>query len=93
MLCMPDLVGQRIVDNESDLLILENIACIIVVDEIDKVFAWKSGQATVSFTDLDQEREILSRFSLPKSMKHSVENWNFLKNKNRNQFEGRHFVN
>jgi hypothetical protein len=36
---MPDLVGQRIVDNESDLLILENIACIIVVDEIDKVFA------------------------------------------------------
>jgi hypothetical protein len=27
---------------------------------------------TVSFTDLDQEREILSRFSLPKSMKHSV---------------------
>jgi hypothetical protein len=28
----------------------------------------------VSFTDLDQGREILSRFSLPKSMKHSVEN-------------------
>ena len=28
---------------------------------------------TVSFTDLDQEREILSRFSLPKSMKHSVD--------------------
>ncbi len=27
---------------------------------------------TVSFTDLDQGREILSRFSLPKSMKHSV---------------------
>jgi hypothetical protein len=27
----------------------------------------------VSFTDLDQERDILSRFSLPKSMKHSVE--------------------
>jgi hypothetical protein len=26
----------------------------------------------VSFTDLDQRREILSRFSLPKSMKHSV---------------------
>jgi hypothetical protein len=26
----------------------------------------------VSFTDLDQGREILSRFSLPKSMKHSV---------------------
>jgi hypothetical protein len=29
-------------------------------------------QSTVSFTDLDQGREILSRFSLPKSMKHSV---------------------
>ncbi len=29
--------------------------------------------ATVSFTDLDQGREILSRFSLPKSMKYSVE--------------------
>jgi hypothetical protein len=29
--------------------------------------------STVSFTDLDQGREILSRFSLPKSMKHSVE--------------------
>ncbi len=28
--------------------------------------------STVSFTDLDQGREILSRFSLPKSMKHSV---------------------
>ncbi len=28
--------------------------------------------ATVSFTDLDQGREILSRFSWPKSMKHSV---------------------
>ncbi len=27
---------------------------------------------TVSFTDLGQGREILSRFSLPKSMKHSV---------------------
>ncbi len=27
---------------------------------------------TVSFTDLDQGREILNRFSLPKSMKHSV---------------------
>ncbi len=26
----------------------------------------------MSFTDLDQGREILSRFSLPKSMKHSV---------------------
>jgi hypothetical protein len=25
------------------------------------------------FTDLDQGREILSRFSLPKSMKHSVD--------------------
>ncbi len=28
---------------------------------------------TLSFTDLDQGREILSRFNLPKSMKHSVE--------------------
>ncbi len=28
---------------------------------------------TVSFTDLDQGRDILSRFSLPKSMKHSVQ--------------------
>jgi hypothetical protein len=27
---------------------------------------------TVSFTDLDQGREILNRFSLPKSMKHTV---------------------
>ncbi len=27
----------------------------------------------MSFTDLDQGREILSRFSLPKSMKHSVD--------------------
>ncbi len=26
----------------------------------------------MSFTDLDQQREILNRFSLPKSMKHSV---------------------
>jgi hypothetical protein len=33
------------------------------------------GNSTVSFTDLDQEREILSRISLPKSMKHSVENF------------------
>ena len=33
----------------------------------------KSGvNPTVSFTDLDQGREILIRFSLPKSMKHSV---------------------
>ncbi len=31
-----------------------------------------SANNTVSFTDLDQGREILSRFSLPKSMKHSV---------------------
>jgi hypothetical protein len=31
---------------------------------------------TVSFTDLDQGREILSRFSLPKSMKHSVDDTN-----------------
>ncbi len=29
--------------------------------------------STVSFTYLDQGREILSRISLPKSMKHSVE--------------------
>jgi hypothetical protein len=29
--------------------------------------------STVSFTDLDQGREILNRFSLPKSMKHSSE--------------------
>jgi hypothetical protein len=28
--------------------------------------------STVSFTNLDHGREILSRFSLPKSMKHSV---------------------
>jgi hypothetical protein len=34
--------------------------------------------ATVSFTDLDQGREILSRFSLPKSMKHSVQQTKFL---------------
>jgi hypothetical protein len=27
---------------------------------------------TVCFTDLDQGREILSKFSLPKSMKHTV---------------------
>jgi hypothetical protein len=33
----------------------------------------KYTNATVSFTDLDQGREILSRFSLPKSMKHSEE--------------------
>ena len=32
----------------------------------------KISWSTVSFTDLDQGREILSRFSLPKSMKHSV---------------------
>jgi hypothetical protein len=30
-------------------------------------------RTTVSFTDLDQGREIFNRFSLPKSMKHSVE--------------------
>ncbi len=29
---------------------------------------------TVSFTDLDQGREILNKFSMPKSMKHSVGN-------------------
>jgi hypothetical protein len=46
-----------------------------------------SDVATVSFADLDQGREISSRFSLPKSMKHSVEiwfggcNWTFLPQK------------
>ncbi len=36
------------------------------------VLFWYFSTSTVSFTDLDQGREILSRFSLPKSMKHSV---------------------
>ncbi len=37
-----------------------------------QIFRTTLIKPTVSFTDLDQGREILSRFSLPKSMKHSA---------------------
>jgi hypothetical protein len=40
----------------------------------------KETKTTVSFTDLDQGREILSRISLPKSMKHSVAIFNLIYN-------------
>jgi hypothetical protein len=41
------------------------IGCIFVYDELVK--------STVCFTDLDHGSDILSRFSLPKSMKHTVD--------------------
>ncbi len=62
-----------------------SVYIIAIINWISKIIYWMLGDGfrkvrghvktvtTVCFTDLDHGSEILSRFSLPKSMKHSVD--------------------